>query len=332
MGYTIKDIAKKVGVSPSTVSRVINGTATISDETAQKIRQAMEEMNYHPNSMARSFATGLTRTIALVIDADNEKNFANSFFNRSVFAIEKQAQEAGFNLLIANGNKAVGISASQLVYEKKVDGLIIPPNCMNRELEQLLKKNDFPCVLLGKPKKKKSDFLWVDIDNRGGSRQAVEHLLKQGYKKPVLFIENESTVFDSERSMGYRESVAEDAQVVVHMEEHREDLQATLQQLLKRHKMDAAICSNNEMAYLIGKAIKHMGYNVPSEIGMVTFDNYPLAEYMEPPLSVVDVDTYTLGIVATKRLIDMIQKKELKEDFEIIPTGLIERTSTRKEG
>lgn len=119
MAYTIKDIAKKVGVSPSTVSRVINGTATISDETTQKIRAAMEELNYHPNSMARSFATGLTKTIALVIDADNEKNFANSFFNRSVFAIEKQAQEEGFNLLIANGNKSVGVSASQLVYEKR---------------------------------------------------------------------------------------------------------------------------------------------------------------------------------------------------------------------
>ena len=331
MGYTIKDIAKKVGVSPSTVSRVINGTATISEETSQKIRAAMEEMNYHPNSMARSFATGLTRTIALVIDADNEKSFANSFFNRSVFAIEKQAQEAGFNLLIANGNKNVGISASQLVYEKKVDGLIIPPNCMNRELEQLLKANDFPCILLGKPKKKKAPFYWVDIDNRGGSRQAVEHLRKRGYQRPVLFIENEATVFDSERALGYAESVEEDQQVVIHMAEHREDLSTTLKKLLK-NKMDAAICSNNEMAYLIGKEIKRLGYSVPQEIGMVTFDNYPLAEYMEPPLSVVDVDTYSLGIEATKRLIDMIQKKEIKEDYGIIPTSLIERTSTRKEG
>lgn len=331
MGYTIKDIAKKVGVSPSTVSRVINGTATISDETAQKIRAAMEELNYHPNSMARSFATGLTRTIALVIDADNEKSFANSFFNRSVFAIEKQAQEAGFNLLIANGNKTVGISASQLVYEKKVDGLIIPPNCMNRELEQLLKKNEFPCVLLGKPKKK-SNFLWVDIDNRGGSRQAVEHLLEQGYEHPVLFIENESTVFDGDRAAGYKESLVEAKQCVVHMAEHRGDLPKTLRDLLKKHKMDAAICSNNEMAYLIGKEIKKMGYDVPTEIGMVTFDNYPLAEYMEPPLSVIDVDTYSLGIEATKRLIDMIQKKDYKEAFEIIPTSLIQRTSTRKDG
>lgn len=332
MGYTIKDIAKKVGVSPSTVSRVINGTATISDETTQKIRRAMEELNYHPNSMARSFATGLTRTIALVIDADNEKSFANSFFNRSVFAIEKQAQEAGFNLLIANGNKSVGISASQLVYEKKVDGLIIPPNCMNRELEKLLKEKDFPCVLLGKPKKKTTDFFWVDIDNRGGSRQAAEHLFQHGYEYPVLFIENDSTVFDSERLLGYQESVKESKQVVVHMADHRDDLQDTLNQLLKEHRMDAAICSNNEMAYLIGKTIRKLGYDIPSEIGMVTFDNYPLAEYIEPPLSVVDVDTYTLGIEATKQLIDKIHKKDITKSFEIIPTGLIERTSTRKEG
>ncbi len=328
MSYTIKDIAKKVGVSPSTVSRVINGTATISEETTRKIRVVMEELDYHPNSMARSFATGLTKTIALVIDAADEKSFANSFFNRSVFAIEKQAQELGFNLLIANGNKAFGMSASQLVYEKKVDGLIIPPTCMNTELLKLVKDLAFPCVLLGKPKQKKQELSWVDIDNRGGSRLAVDHLMQQGYKAPILVIEDETTVFGKDRCLGYKDAVEEGKQCIIDCSKEKEDLYTLLKRYCDKGNMDAVICSNNELAYKITRQLKKIGCNIPKDIGVITFDNYPLAEYMDPPLSVIDVDTYTLGVEAVKMLIGKIRKKDGDAGSKTIPTGLIPRRST----
>ena len=95
-------ITEKVGVNPSTVSRVINGTASISEETKQKIKDAMRELDYHPNSLARSLVNGSTFTIGLVIDAGNSDAFSNAFFIRSVSAIEAVTQQRGFNLLITS--------------------------------------------------------------------------------------------------------------------------------------------------------------------------------------------------------------------------------------
>lgn len=119
MPATIKDIAKKVGVNPSTVSRVINGTASISEETRQKIRDAMKELDYHPNSLARSLVNGSTFTIGLVIDAGNRDAFSNAFFIRSVSAIEAVAQEKGFNLLITSeANRENESIVKNLVLEK----------------------------------------------------------------------------------------------------------------------------------------------------------------------------------------------------------------------
>ena len=87
MAATIKDIAREVGVSPSTVSRVINKSAVISADTTEKINQAMKRLGYHPNSAAKKLVIGITNTVSLVIDAYNEKSFSNNFFNRSIFAI-----------------------------------------------------------------------------------------------------------------------------------------------------------------------------------------------------------------------------------------------------
>ena len=87
MAVTIKDIAREVGVSPSTVSRVINGTASISEETKEKIYKAMEDLNYHPNSLARNFANGSTNAIGLVIDAEEDRTFSNTFCNRVLYSI-----------------------------------------------------------------------------------------------------------------------------------------------------------------------------------------------------------------------------------------------------
>lgn len=127
MPATIKDIAKKVGVNPSTVSRVINGTASISEETKQKIKDAMRELDYHPNSLARSLVNGSTFTIGLVIDAGNSDAFSNAFFIRSVSAIEAVTQQRGFNLLITSDtDKENNTAVKNLVLEKKIDGIILP--------------------------------------------------------------------------------------------------------------------------------------------------------------------------------------------------------------
>jgi LacI family transcriptional regulator len=108
MAATIKDVARLAGVSPSTVSRVLNQKGVISDETKQKIASAMEQLKYVPNDIARSFANGSAHAISLVIDISDGTAYANNFFNNTVFGIETAAHQNDYNLIITNGAEAFG--------------------------------------------------------------------------------------------------------------------------------------------------------------------------------------------------------------------------------
>ena len=183
MPATIHDVAKLAGVNSSTVSRVLNGKATVMEETREKIYAAMRELDYHPNSLARSLANGQSGAIGVVVDAEDAEAFSNVFFNRSLFAVEKVAQERGHHVILANGAKRAGGMGSieKLMLERKVDGLILPPSTVKPSLLQ--KIQTFPCVVLGQPETAHHDLSWVDVNNAQGAEMAVAHLLSRGYRR-----------------------------------------------------------------------------------------------------------------------------------------------------
>lgn len=335
MGATIKDIAKMVGVSASTVSRVINGNAAISEETRTKIQEAMKELNYHPNSRARNFANGITNTIALVIDAEDENTFANTFFNRSVYAIEKVAQKNGYNLLITNDMDEKGSSITSLVYEKKVDGLILPSSSIRKKLTDLLEKEQFPFVVLGEPEAFSDKLDWVDINNYEGGKKAVCHLLEQGYRKTAFISEENQTVFARHRIAGFLDGLREknidlaDTEILI-CGQNYERLIDDVKKAVEEERIDAVLCSNNIISYHILKGMREAKILVPDKLGMITFDNYPLAEYMEPPLTAVDVDTYRLGEIAADVLIQKMNHREVERRNVLIDTELITRASSER--
>lgn len=335
MGATIKDIAKMVGVSASTVSRVINGNAAISEETRTRIQEAMKELNYHPNSRARNLANGITNTIALVIDAEDENTFANTFFNRSVYAIERAAQKNGYNLLITNDMDEKGSSITSLVYEKKVDGLILPSSSIRKKLTDLLEKEQFPFVVLGEPEVFSEKLDWVDINNYEGGKKAVCHLLEQGYKRVAFVSEEDRTVFAKRRIAGFLDGFREknidldSVEVLICGQDYR-GLINNVKRGVEEKRIDAVLCSNNILSYHILKGMREAKIPVPGKLGMVTFDNYPLAEYMEPPLTAVDVDTYRLGEIAADGLIRKINNREVERRNVLIDTELIKRASSER--
>lgn len=337
MATTIKDIAKKVGVNPSTVSRVINGTASISEDTKVKIRKAMQELDYHPNSQARGLVNGSTFTIGLVIDAGNKNAFSNTFFVNSVSAIEMIAQEKGYNVLILNDNEhSNGNSVRNLVLEHKVDGIILPVQSMNNDLVKLMRSQKLPFVVMGEPEQKSEAMFWVDIDNQGGCELAVDHLLSSGYSKPVLFIEHKRKIFESKRCNGLVESyknrnidfnenyIIECGNDIVRI---RDEVRKITDGYLQ---VDSVICTNNIVAHRVLKELKKGGMNIPQDIGVITFDNYPLAKYLEPALSAVDIDTYRMGEVAATMLFDQIKNREQIPKGKLVTTKIIPRESTRK--
>ncbi len=332
MAATINDIARKTGVSPSTVSRVINGTAKISSSTKEKIYAAMNELNYHPNFIARSLAQGSGKTISLLIDAENRpETFSNMFFSQSVFGIEREAQRNGFSLLISGyTDDEIDSAIESLVLERKTDGIIIPSSIANPRIIRKLNRDGVAFVVLGEPSECPEQCSWIDINNFQGARLAVSHLIEKGYEDIIFFGGSKDQLFTLKRTEGFK-SLVKNEDSVFSVEGGNDELIGKAGEILKAKKVDAVVCNDNRSAFAFVKAAEKAGLSIPDELGIITFDNYPLAEYMDPPLSVVSVDTIAQGETATSVLIQKLKEKGSDKQI-LISTGIIERASTRKNG
>ena len=333
MTVTIRDIAKKAGVSPSTVSRVINGKSVISNETRNKIFAVMEELDFHPNSLARNLANGSSRALALVINAEDKKSFSNQYFTHSVFGIEQIAQTNGYNLIITHNQSKGMTPIEQLIYEKKADGIILPPSLITISLLKKLLNQKFPFVVLGEPPFMRNEVNWVDINNAQGSESAVNHLLEKGYRSIVFVGENQQQIFTKNRIAGFRDALGKQGieprqDFIIESDGTQEAAyRIAVSFLQKTSPPDAFLCSDNTIAFGILKAVKSLERAIPQEIGIVTFDNYPLAQYTEPSLTSIDVDTYLLGEHAAFVLLKTIEN-ETNIQHILVGTKLFQREST----
>lgn len=337
MSVTIKDVAKAAGVTASTVSRVINNKGAISEETRNHVLRLMKEMNYFPNSTARSFVSGSTEAIALVVDVADVRAYSNNFFNNSVFGIETAAHTSGFNLIITNGRiRTDRSSAEKLVFGKKVDGIILPASLVKNDFIDKLNSINFPYVILGEPSQQKSYSSWVDINNIYGGESAAEHLLNEGYRKIAFLSSGEKELFNKNRITGYSRcldghGIAVNENYIRHCAPNVNDgMEATEQFLQWDNSPDAVICSDYNLAIGALRAAKKLGVRVPDEFGIISFDNSPVTELSEPPITTVDIDTFDLGEQAAKILIQAIKDKEIPRKQILISTRIIERESTNK--
>ncbi len=329
MAATIHDVAKLAEVNPSTVSRVINDKASISKETKEKIFWAMQQLDYHPNSVARSLASGLSYAVGVVVDAQNADAFSNVYFSRSLFAIEQVAQAKGYTVIIANRvmHGSGPASVENLILQRKVDGLIIPPSIAKPSL--LKKIGKFPYVILGSPDTDGKDANWVDVNNEQGAALAMEHLFSQGYLRVAFLCGSEKAGFVKRRLKGYRSMLSADSQRMEFPIDGTVDSadSAVKKALALQKPPDAFLCNDNLTAFGALKAIKAAGLNVPGQIGLVTFDNEPLAAYTEPPLTAINVDTALLGEESARMLFQRIARHTAGQQT-MLCTSLIKRESS----
>lgn len=336
MASTIHDVAKLAGVHASTVSRVINRKATIKEETKQRVFAAMKQLDYHPNSIARSLAGGLAGAIGFVLDAEDERAFHNPFFSSSQFAIEKVAQAHHCHVIIVSGGANAGEAVKSLILERRVDGLILPPSTANLSL--LLALKHFPYVLLGQPGSLGQDADWVDINNGQGAEIAVKHLLDKGYSTVAYLGGDQKDVnnqdFIQRRVQGYCRALPEGAEPRMlptdGTPEHA--YRAALACLKDKTRPQAFLCNDNLAAFGLLRAAREVGLSVPQDLGVAAFNNYPLAEYTDPPLTAVHIDTALLGEETARLLFQLIERKDHKaacRQLLLTPT-LIERESSNR--
>ncbi|MBO2517928.1 MAG: hypothetical protein CW338_11785 [Clostridiales bacterium] len=325
MGVTIHDVAERAGVNSSTVSRVINGKASITPDTKERVYAAMRELDYHPNSLARSLASGLSGVIGVVVDARDAEAFSNVFFSRSLFAIEKVAQSEGYQVIIANGAQSRGMTVENLMKEHKVDGLILPPTTVKPSMMETI--GDFPYVVLGTPDTLRGDTCWVDNNNEQGAEIAVKHLQQKGYTRIAYIGGYQKRGFTKRRVRGYLNAVNGPETVLATDGTTDDALRAALEVLREQDRPDAFVCNDNLAAFGLLKACRELNISVPGQVGIVTFDNYPLAEYMDPPLTIVDIDTAMLGEQAARLLFQRIENRSGSQQI-MLSTSLIIRAST----
>jgi LacI family transcriptional regulator len=303
---SIKDIAKKLGVSPSTVSFVLNGKAKemrISAEMTKKIQQTAEDAGYHPNQVAVSLRTGKSRIIALIVDT-----ISGSFFSSLARTIEQEAQDSGYRVIYCStgNNIKKGGDLIQMMHQYQVDGyLIIPSAGMEKDIELLLDKNK-PLVLMD------SYFPgmaapYVLVDNYGGVTQGMEHLIQKGYKKIAFVCNDVDMVQMHERKKAYEATLRKhklrfSRQLMCETKytASKEEVVNTLKVFLEKNKPEAVFFAANYLGVYGLESIKSLGWSIPKDIAVVCFDDLDIFNLYPP------------GITSIRQPIEEIAKKAIQ--------------------
>ncbi|HYN41141.1 MAG TPA: LacI family DNA-binding transcriptional regulator [Thermoanaerobaculia bacterium] len=329
-GVTIREVAQAAGVSVATVSRVVNGTTVVKDETRLRVEAEVTRLRYSPHAAARSLITNRTNTVGVVLP-----DIWGEYFSEVIRGIDLSARQAGYHVLVSSSHSDVAETRDVLrTMHGRVDGVIVmSPHASPRELGGSLPLS-LPVVFLnsapGGPQQAA-----INVDNRGGARAMVAHLLGLGHRR-LAFVTGPASNFDSsERRRGCREALraeglAPEAVTEIEGDFGEESGQAAGEAILRISPRPTAIfAANDSMAIGVLFALRRAGARVPEEIAVAGFDDIPIARFASPPLSTVRHDIRTLGERALARLLAEISGEgALHTVREVLPIRLVLREST----
>lgn len=328
---TIGDVAKRAGVSTMTVSRVINNSGYISQDTRQRVELAIAELGYVPNALARSLRFKQTKTIALVLT-----DITNPFFTTVARGVEDMASEHGFSVMFCNTDESQADEAEYLsvVVQKQVDGVLLVPAASAPESAAFLRERSVPFVVLDRR------IRGVTVDNvRGDSEQGnydlAAHLLALGHRRIAMLSGPPAVTTAADRVAGYRRALADysvpvDDALILHGPYTLDSGYALAQAVLNLEpRPTALIAANNFIAIGALRGLRAAGVSVPQDMSMVAFDDLPEAIVIDPFFTVVAQPAYEMGQKAMSLLLRRLAGGGPETPQEIIlPTQLIVRESS----
>ena len=335
MAVTIKDVAKRAGVSPSTVSRVLSNHPRISKETAERVRRIMEEMGYHSNIMARSLVSNKTSTLGMILPRPAEELFQNHFFAENIRGLTTQASRSGYDVLMTAGSseREELEAVTRLVKGRRVDGVILLQSRRDDPIIAFLKRENFPFVLIGRYPGDDSVFC-VDNDNVQAAYDATLHLIAQGHER-IGFVSGPcDLIVSQDRLDGYRKALAEHGlpmrpEWIVEGEFLQESGYRAMSFFMNLpERPTALVVIDDIVTFGVLRGLAELGYRVPEDLALVSFNNLPLAELATPPLSSIDIGIYELGYMASQLLIRVIAGDRPAAPRVIVPHRLIVRQSS----
>lgn len=330
MEVTIKDIAKRIGVSYATVSRALNDRPGVRASLKDRIMNEARKMGYQPNAVARGLIMKKTDTIGLVIP-----DITNPFFPEVARGVEDAASDLGYNLFLCNTNWSAEKEKTYLrvLQEKRADGIIITP--VSDDDESVFDQVSIPLVFVSRLPANSSNS-YVTIDNVRGGFLATKHLIEGGYRRIAFVGGNAEVHVNAERLEGYRSALARyhyrlDDNLVVSGSFKTESGYALAQTLLALpDPPDAVFAANDVIALGVLQYVSEAGLRVPEDFGIIGFDDIPFVSYPQIRLTTVSQPKYEMGRTAAEICIARVDGGRDKEVRTILEPELVIRSTTRK--
>ncbi len=333
---TINDIAKFTGVTPATVSYVINGKhSKVSAGTIERVKAAMLELNYVPNISARTLVNNESKLIGFFVPySENRQDglLSNPFYSQIISGIESVCRNRGFHLIISGIDKKEDYS--DIPTKRNLDGLVLL-GVLERKLLDELEKLNIPIILIDSYIKGEG-MCTIAIDDEQGGYMATCHLIQKGHQKIAIvngeIIKNGVT---ERRFRGYQKAMMEyglyDPKLVFEDSVSFEFGYEAGSRIIEQHPdITAVFATADILAFGIVKAVYDHGRIIPDNLSIVGFDDVIFASMMQAPLTTIHQDIYLKGIRAAEMLIDSIEgKNKMCGENVVLPISLIERKSVR---
>jgi LacI family transcriptional regulator len=330
---TIRDVAKRAGVAPTTVSRVINNSGYVSNTTRGRVETAIDDLGYVPNRLARSLRLKRTHTLGLIVT-----DITNPFWPAVARGVEDTAHEADFEVILCNTDESEAKQERYLdvLLQKRVDGILLVPACASAALGEWIRNQTIPIVLLDR----RVDCAKVDTvrgDSEDGAYQLVRHLISLGHERIAVLSgpQNVSTAVD--RVAGYRRALAE-AGLEARAEwvqwgrfSQASGYEATERLLATSPRPSALFAVNNFLAVGALRALRNAGLRVPEDMSVVSFDDLTSELVIEPFLTVAHQPAYEMGQRAAELLLDRLSGDSPNGYQEVVlPAKLTIRRSSEQ--
>lgn len=327
---TLAKIARAAGVSSSTVSRILNGTARVSADKQRAVEEAVQRYNYRPNVLARSLASGRTHTVGVLT-----QDISSPFYGEWLRGIEDELAATGLSPLFVSGHWNAADEQRQLEHllTRCVDGVIVLHGLVDPDYLRAY-ADRVPVVMLGRPLEPMPRLVCLGVDNRQGAYDVTTRLIELGHRK-IAHIAGHALQPDSEQRMiGYRQAL-EDAglafdETLIERGNFEESggLVAMDRLLDSGATFSAVFAANDQTAYGARLAMYRRHIRVPDDISLVGFDDLPASLYSTPPLTTVRQPIYDIGRVAADAMTRLLRGETVPN--QIMPVELIERETTAK--
>jgi DNA-binding LacI/PurR family transcriptional regulator len=336
---TLDEVAARAGVGRGTVSRVVNGSPQVSPRARARVEEAIAELGYVPNRAARALVTQRTDSVALVVSESEERLFGEPFFAGIIRGISSGLADTPLQLWLAMAQSpAERERVEHHLTAQHLDGVLLLSLHDADPLPTLLEERGLPTVLGGRPARMlqpgAKPAYFVDVNNAGGARQAVEYLLQRGRRQLATIAGPQDMAVGVTRLAGYREAVAAAGGAVAEeLIEYGDFSEASgaagMRRLLdRRPDLDAVFVASDLMAAGAIRAVRERGRRIPDDVAVVGFEDSPIARQTDPPLTTVHQPVERMGREMARLLVARINKGELLErPYVLLDTHMVARES-----